>query len=168
MYDAETDTVASDRDEARGQQPYYGILANAGEGAIDHRERANPARTENRGSPDYRKRSLVYIAGPISRGNPFHNAHAACAVWLAFWEKAVYAICPHWSCLQDMVLPTAYEDFLAYDFGLIPHCAAIFRMPGESPGADRECAFAFGAGIPVYTDFDACVNYIRRLDDERV
>ena len=34
-------------------------------------------------------------------------------------------------------------------FDMILHCQALLRLPGESPGADREVQFARDNGVPV-------------------
>lgn len=92
----------------------------------------------------------VYIAGPITKGNSFHNVSAACAVWKALWIFGLHPICPHWSAIQDMIAPVSYEAYMQYDFDTIAECDAVLRMPGESAGADRELAFARERDIPVF------------------
>lgn len=114
--------------------------------------------------PGARKRCLVYIAGPLTLNGTHRNVHAACAIWEQFRLNDVIAICPHWSSIQDMVLPICYDSWIKYDFDLIPHCSAIFRMPGDSPGADQETALADRLGIPVFHDFARCTQYLRSIE----
>lgn len=67
---------------------------------------------------------------------------------------------PQLSIVADMIEHNDYETWLDYDFDIIWHCAAVFRLPGESPGADRECAFAKERGIPTFTDITALKEYL--------
>jgi hypothetical protein len=60
---------------------------------------------------------------------------------------------PQLSVLAEMIAPLPYDDWLAYDLEVIDHCAALVRLPGESPGADGEVAYAKIMEIPVF-DFD--------------
>lgn len=46
---------------------------------------------------------------------------------------------------------------LGLDF--IPACEAVLRVPGESAGADRECAFAEANGIPVFHSIESLIGY---------
>jgi hypothetical protein len=43
-----------------------------------------------------------------------------------------------------------YEAWMAYDFEWLSTCAAVLRLPGDSPGADREVDAALNAGKPVF------------------
>ena len=92
---------------------------------------------------------LVYVAGPIS-SNPMHGAHDACEVGSRLLAIGVLPVLPHLTVLWDMIDPHDYEDWMAYDFGLIDHCQALYRMAGASPGADREVAYAESLGLPVF------------------
>jgi hypothetical protein len=52
------------------------------------------------------------------------------------------------------ITPRPYEDWMKIDFAFIPDCDALYRMKGDSSGADREVALAESLGIPVYYDLD--------------
>lgn len=96
----------------------------------------------------------VYVAGPISKGDPFFNVAEGVR-----WAEAVRAaglvpFCPHLSGLWQMIKPVDYEAWLTYDFAWIERCDALLRMPGASPGAEREVAFAKKLGIPVFTNIN--------------
>lgn len=97
----------------------------------------------------------IYLSGPLS-SDPSSNVHRACYAWRRLQDKyrgkAVF-ICPHWSQLQDMVYPMPYGHWIQYDLDLLSAMPAetgiVFRMMGDSDGADREVEFALGLGIEV-------------------
>ncbi len=96
-------------------------------------------------------RPRVYIAGPISIGNQFHNCAKAIHVATDVVRMGCAPYVPHLTCLWDMVnMSLTYEDWLQMCFDWIPTCHALLRVPGESPGADKEVAFAMSLGIPVF------------------
>lgn len=93
---------------------------------------------------------LVYIAGPIS-SNPMHGTHTAlrCASRMMEDDIAVPLV-PHLTVFWDIVFPHQYEDWMRLDFNMIERCDAVFRLQGESPGADRELEHAIEEFIPVF------------------
>jgi hypothetical protein len=95
-------------------------------------------------------RPLVYVAAPMTRGVIAHNVHHAINVGAELLAAGYAPFVPHLSQLWDMVRPTAYEDWLDYDFAWIDVCHAVLRLPGDSPGADREVAHAASKGVPVF------------------
>jgi len=100
----------------------------------------------------------VYVAGPISKPQPtaganvFNATHAATKILLAGHAPFL----PHLSVVWEMISgPIDYEAWLSYDFAWIDVCDALVRIPGESPGADREVEYARSKGVPVYFGVDA-------------
>ena len=100
----------------------------------------------------------VYIAGPLTKGGTLANVHRACQVWATLIQRGdCHPVCPHWSALQEMIdTSLSYDDWLDYDFEIIERCIdVIYRLPGESTGADREAECATKHGVPVvYTYYD--------------
>jgi hypothetical protein len=47
----------------------------------------------------------------------------------------------------------SYEEWLRIDFEIIGRCDILLRLPGSSPGADREVEYALSLGIPVAHGF---------------
>jgi hypothetical protein len=93
----------------------------------------------------------LYIAGPISLGDTNVNAHHGMQAFDIAWRNGFQPICPHWSCLQQMTFPLPYSDWIAYDVPLLLLADAVWRIPGESKGAEGECKLAAENGIPVFT-----------------
>lgn len=61
---------------------------------------------------------------------------------------------PHLTLLWDLLYPRVYQDWLDYDNHWLAVCDVVFRIPGESSGADKECELAKSLGIPVVTTYD--------------
>lgn len=98
-------------------------------------------------------RPVVYISGPITKGDRNNNVHQAykAHAWLML---AGYApINPMASCQYPFAWAPEYTHdlWLECDLPIIERCDAVLRLPGESSGADRETEHATTLGIPVFT-----------------
>jgi len=94
------------------------------------------------------RKPLVYVAGPIT-GDPFGCVRQAMGAFRMIRHAGCVPFLPQLSIVGEMVDPQDYEAWMAYDLDVIEHCDAVYRLRGESPGADREVAFARRLGIPV-------------------
>lgn len=92
---------------------------------------------------------LVYVAGPISAA-PLDAPRQALAVFAPLRDLGLVPFLPQLTVLAEMIEPQDYEAWMAYDFDVIANCAALVRLEGESPGADREVIYAGSLGIPVF------------------
>jgi nucleoside 2-deoxyribosyltransferase len=108
-------------------------------------------------NPDrYPSSFLVYIAGPLTHGDRAENirlAFEAASELLraaADDEITVSPIIPHAYAVCHAIDPHDYEFWMRADFGLIEACDALLRIPGYSPGSDREVAYARALDIPVF------------------
>lgn len=99
-------------------------------------------------SGTYRKR--VYIAGPMSKGKMSDNVRSGMTVAHELMELGYAPFTPHLTHFLDVLKSQPYETWLECDFSWIRVCDALLRLPGESPGADREVALAEALGIPVF------------------
>src|SRR4051794_18256077 len=95
------------------------------------------------------RKPLVYIAGPYTHPDPVLNVRRAVEVaeWLG---PDIVSVVPHLTMLWHLVSPHPLEWWYARDLDLLAHCHALWRMDGESTGADAEVAFAHERGIPVF------------------
>jgi hypothetical protein len=91
----------------------------------------------------------VYVAGPLS-GNVAANVRAALLAAGRVLDLGCAPFVPHATWLWDLVAPRPYEDWIAYDLVWVAACDCLLRLPGHSPGGDREVAFALAHGIPVF------------------
>ena len=107
---------------------------------------------------------LVYVAGPYTSPDPVENTHNAILVGMDLSKTGLAAvIIPHLSMLAHMVTPEPYQFWLDFDLDQLRHCHALFRMAGDSSGADAEVAKAHEWGIPVFTNYDELLQWL----DER-
>ena len=103
---------------------------------------------------------LVYIAGPLTVGDVDQNIKNAFACATDLLSKGFNVHIPHltmyleryWQEPGVMGLDFEYDDWLDMDYAILKRCDVLYRMEGESVGADREVAFAMGAKIPVFDD----------------
>jgi hypothetical protein len=95
-------------------------------------------------------RLKVYIAGPYTKGDVAVNVRAAMQAWAELHSAGYCPYCPHWSHFQHLLTPRPWRTWIEYDLEWIKICAAVVRLPGESKGADEECAAALALGIPVF------------------
>jgi hypothetical protein len=110
------------------------------------------------------KIETAYVAGPFS-SNPALNTHRAAMVAYQLFEEGVFAFVPHVRLLEDTIAPgRSYEDWMAFCLAWLERSDAVLRLPGESPGADREVAHAQELGIPVFFT----VADLLAVRDERV
>lgn len=97
-------------------------------------------------------RPLVYLAGPysfdpiVTTHEAVHNADAAQDTGLV----TVYV--PHLSMLSNLVKPKPVNHWYAWDLAMLARCDALWRIPGDSFGADNEVSFAIERHIPVFYD----------------
>ena len=96
----------------------------------------------------------VYVAGPIGADDDGRADRIAAGVGAAarLLVAGVAPFSPHlWAaagCNADGL--ANYEHWMRYDFAFLDVCDAVLRLPGVSPGADREVARAHGRGLPVF------------------
>lgn len=97
----------------------------------------------------------IYVAGAISNGIVADNIHAATVAATRLLEAGHAPFLPHLSVVWQMISGhIAYETWMEYDFVWIDICDALVRVPGYSPGGDREVVYARKRGIPVYFGLD--------------
>lgn len=91
----------------------------------------------------------VYVAGPYTLGDPVLNVRAACAAAEEIVRVGHTPFVPHLSHLWHLISPKPWEYWMDYDKAWLDKCDVVVRLPGESRGADLECARATSSGIPV-------------------
>lgn len=105
-----------------------------------------------------RQTTMVYVSGPLTTGGPValsRNIRRAVEAGCALIERGYIAVVPHEKALLcEEIFRQSYAAWLEYDFRVIERCDAVLRLPGVSPGADREAAHARALGLPVYFSLD--------------
>lgn len=91
----------------------------------------------------------VYIASPYTKGDAAINVRRSLLCANALMDAGFAPYAPLLTHFQHMLMPRAYEDWLAADLEWVTVCDVVLRLEGESNGADKEVAFALQHGIPV-------------------
>lgn len=96
-------------------------------------------------------RPLVYVAAPYTKPDPVENTHKLIRAVDGLIDAGfVTPIAPHLTMLWHVVSPRPLEFWYAYDLATLARCDALYRLPGDSTGADREVEFARSRGMPVF------------------
>lgn len=95
----------------------------------------------------------VYCAGPYGSGDAVAaNIRKAIDAGEGVRKLGGYPFIPHLTAAWHAIYPRPYEDWMDYDAEWLLRCDAVLRIPGTSPGADREVALAQSRGIPIFYD----------------
>ena len=106
------------------------------------------------------ERIRVYVSGPISQGPQIENVEKAMDLTHELMDLGFHVQCPHLTVFLNMRKPRPWRDWIDQDLSIIRHWAeAIFRLPGESRGADCEEDWAREHNIPVFTTVAALVEW---------
>ena len=102
----------------------------------------------------------IYVAGPLGPNDDERRARldAALAAGASLVQAGLAPFVPHlWPAAMHADGLAPYEAWMAYDFAWLDACDAVLRIPGHSPGADREVARARAAGLPVFSSIGEVV-----------
>jgi uncharacterized protein DUF4406 len=103
---------------------------------------------------------LVYLAGPYAKPDPVVNTRNAITVAERLAESGrVVCHIPHLTLLHHLVAPHPVDHWYAWDLAVLSRCDAVYRMPGQSTGADREAAFGEQMGVPVFDSEEALLEW---------
>lgn len=107
-----------------------------------------------------RRRLRVYIAGPISKGDVFENVMSGLRWGRRALEDGLAPYIPHLDAYLTLAPgqppdgKSKWNSLLEWDLEWVSVSDAIFRIEGESKGADLECEVALGLGIPVWREHE--------------
>ncbi len=105
-------------------------------------------------------RPLVYISGPITIGDQFANVQRGIHAFNECMDAGIAAICPHLTAFCHMTRTRSHDDWLKLDLeAVLPRCSAVYRLPGVSVGADKECMHAASLGLPVFDYFGDLIRW---------
>lgn len=92
---------------------------------------------------------MVYVGGPMT-SDPWGCVRRATQVADVLKDLGCHAYLPQLSVLHEIVDPQPYEHWIVHGLAMVSRCDAFYRMPGESPGADREQAYAARLQLPIF------------------
>lgn len=102
-------------------------------------------------------KTVVYIAGPVGKPDEGREARVIAGVETAarVISAGFSVISPHLFCRipgADELLD--WDGWMDVCLALVERCDAVVRIPGESPGADKEVVRARERSIPVFFSVD--------------
>ena len=110
-------------------------------------------------------KNSVYIAGPYSDNNiiGMRNAiHAGNRIM----ELGYVPFVPHLTGFWDFYSSKPKHIWMKYDLHWLEKCDAVYRISGNSEGADIEVNHARLCNIPVFTSITNLANYFNHLDSK--
>lgn len=107
------------------------------------------------------RRIRIYIAGPMTKGDRATNYAKGLVADGRLIGLGFATYLPHHSFISNAFHGHHYEEWMDNDFSWIRVVDAIFRLPGKSPGADREVAFAKELGIPVFQNLPSLLKWAK-------
>lgn len=113
----------------------------------------------------------VYLSGPLTTGtqNVMANIAEAMRVGRELRKLGYGVYIPHLGYFWEVAYPGEwnYDNCLEYDADWINKCDALYRLPGQSTGADREVNYAISDDIPVLHSIDEAREFLQDslLDD---
>lgn len=104
----------------------------------------------------------IYVAGPYTKGDVAQNVRNAIETGNNLRSLGFTPFIPHLTHFWHLLIPHGIDYWYAYDLEWLEQCDALFRLPGESTGADREVERAREMGLPVFTNFEELIKYKRQ------
>lgn len=111
-------------------------------------------------------KQLIYIASPYTLGNVEENVKISLRAANELFDNGFLAFSPLWIHYCDQLQSRTYEDWTRILDQYIMFCHAVYRLPGESKGADHEVKFAETLGIPVFYNIDDMKKYFNNIYGE--
>jgi len=108
---------------------------------------------------DLNNKCKVFVAGPMfSSGSMGNNIRNAVQVAEQLRDAGFLVFLPHLYFFWDLIRPREREFWTALDLEWLETCNVIFRIPGESSGADGEEKHAEEWDLKAYSDMDQLIE----------
>lgn len=111
---------------------------------------------------------VIYIAAPYLIGDKEENVRRAIDAADMVMELGGAPVNPLLSHYHEQLFPHKYSEWMRIDFAILAKCDAVYRVSGESLGADSETTIAEMAyGIPVFRQdetggLEGLINFLRQ------
>jgi hypothetical protein len=99
----------------------------------------------------------IYVAAPYSAPTPEEiraNVDRVLDAADALQDAGHSPYVPHLNRWRHARRARSYDDWIAEDLRWLAVCEGVLRLPGHSPGADREVEAARLLGLPVYLELE--------------
>lgn len=103
----------------------------------------------------------IYVAGPYTKGNVIQNIRRAIDAADFLLEWGFIPFVPHLTGFWDLISPHSYDTWMKYDSEWLKTCDAVWRLEGESDGADKEEVMALRIGIPVFYNSKDVIQHFK-------
>jgi hypothetical protein len=103
----------------------------------------------------------IYIAGPYTKGDTILNIREALLEANKLLNIGFIPFVPHITGFWHLLFPQSYATWMEYDAEWLKECDAVFRLDGESAGAELEVHMAEELGIPVFYDRSNLLYHFR-------
>ena len=104
-------------------------------------------------------RHTVYISGPITLGDPEHNFAQSCVVQHLLINAGFAPLNPMLTMKLPMNENFSHAVWMEVDIPWVAKADTVFRLPGESVGADEEVKYAEDHGSPVFYNLADIVQW---------
>lgn len=104
----------------------------------------------------------VYVAGPYSSGAVETNVYNAIRAGHRLMDLKLSPFIPHLFFFMNKFRSRPYENWLQVDLEWVTRADALLRLPGVSPGADREVERARQCGLPVLLSMEELEAHIKQ------
>ena len=106
----------------------------------------------------------VFISSPYTLGDQGENVRIQMDTFKELYDEGFMPFAPLLFHFQHLVHPLGYEEWMEIDFAWIDSCDVVFRLPGESSGADREVEHARNNNIPVVETMEDLKKFLYKMD----
>ena len=95
----------------------------------------------------------IYLCGPYTKPDPVENTRNAILLGQRLRDEfGVITLTPHFLLAEHLISPRPYDYWLSVGVDMLSRCDALFRIEGESLGADLEEQYAKKMNMPVFHD----------------
>lgn len=99
----------------------------------------------------------IYIAGPYTHGDTVLHVREAILAGMAILRRGHVPFIPHLYHFAHLLAPLPYEQWILLDLRWLETCHGLLRLPGHSPGADREADYAKQLDMAIYYSLVDCL-----------
>lgn len=110
---------------------------------------------------------VVYLASPYTLGDVGKNVSVHLNVANNLISQGYCVIAPLLSHFLHILYPREWETWIKYDLELLSRCDVVYRVEGESAGADIETREAAKLGIRVVYNTDELAAWAGAHGDDK-
>lgn len=109
-------------------------------------------------------RPRLYLSGPITLGSRTENLSRSVNTARGMMAHGFAVLNPILSICDPDAFTVPHREWIENDLPWVAVADVVFRMPGESIGADEETRFAELKGIPVITSWHELMAWKQTWD----